>query len=132
MPQEFMFNNRPLKERRRELRNNPTPAEKIIWYKLSNRRLCGQKFSRQYGVGPYILDFYCPKLRLAIELDGSGHKEEETKLYDRDRDQYLKSLHIMTLRFWNSEVEGEIEQVLEKIRIEIGKITAPQVFPYPS
>ena len=66
----YLANNKILKERRRELRRNQTPAEKIVWTFLRSRHLSCLRFVRQYSLGPYILDFYCPKLKLAIELDG--------------------------------------------------------------
>ena len=110
----FLYNNKTLRERRRELRNNQTEEEKLLWSKLQKSRL-GMKFVRQYSVGPYILDFYCPNKRLAIELDGSQHSRDEALLYDRDREEYLEALDIKTMRFKNSEVRIDIERVLNKI-----------------
>ncbi len=111
----FLYNNKTLRERRRELRNNQTEEEKILWAKLKNSQIKGLKFVRQYSVGPYILDFYCPKLRLAVELDGGQHNDIENKLYDQGRDDYLKSVDIRTIRFWNQDVHKNINNVLEKI-----------------
>lgn len=111
----FLYNNKILRERRRELRNNQTEEERILWSKLKNAQIKNLKFVRQYSIGPYILDFYCPKLRLAIELDGGQHNDLENKLYDLDRDDYLKSVDIKTLRFWNHDVYNNINNVLEKI-----------------
>ncbi len=117
----FRFNNKFLKDRRKELRLNQTEAEQRLWSCLSNKQLNGFKFFRQYSVGPYILDFYCSKVRLAIELDGGGHLEPEQKLYDKDREKYLVGSNIRTIRFFNEEVENNIENVLEKISSEIAK-----------
>ena len=75
------YNKKALKERRRELRQNSTPAEKILWKLLRDSKL-GAKFRRQYSVGGYVLDFYCPKLKIAIELLGSVHLSKSAKLYD--------------------------------------------------
>ena len=115
MDTHFLYNNKTLRGRRRELRNNQTDEEKILWAKLKNSKIKGFKFVRQYSVGPYILDFYCPKIRLAIELDGNQHKDMENKLYDQDRDDYLRSMDIKTIRFWNQDINKNINNVLEKI-----------------
>ncbi len=115
MENKFLYNNKVLRDRRRELRNNPTEAEKVLWSHLRKRRVNGLRFLRQYGVGPYILDFFCPKLRLAIELDGSGHAEAETRVYDEERTNYLRVEDIRVIRFWNDDVLKNIEGVLSKI-----------------
>ncbi|MEK7117681.1 MAG: DUF559 domain-containing protein [Patescibacteria group bacterium] len=111
----FRFNNKILKKRRRELRFRLTDAETKLWGLIRNRQINGFKFLRQYSAGPYILDFYCPRLRLAIELDGSGHSESEQVLYDRDRAKYLEALNIICLRFWNHQVLNDEDNVLDKI-----------------
>ena len=92
-----------LKEVRRKLRKSMTEAERMIWARLRNNQL-GQRFLRQYSIGFYIVDFYCPKQHLAIEIDGKYHAEVDTKLYDQERDTYLESLGIKILRFVNDEV----------------------------
>lgn len=119
MDNTFLYNNKILRDRRRDLRNNQTLAELALWSKLKNSQLNGLKFVRQYSVGPYILDFYCPKLRLAIELDGSVHSDNEAKLYDKDRDKYLKSVDIHTIRFWNNEVLKNIGNVFNLLNKQI-------------
>lgn len=73
----------------------------------------GFKFKRQHSIGPYILDFYCPDKKLAIELDGSQHLNN--KEYDQERDNYLLALDIKTVRFWNSEIDANIKGVLHDI-----------------
>jgi very-short-patch-repair endonuclease len=115
----FRFNNKLLKERRKELRVNQTEAEGKLWEKLCNRKLNGFKFYRQYSIGGYIIDFYCPKIRIGIELDGNQHQEKGAKLYDKNRERELEAHNIRIVRFWNSEVENYIEKVLEKISQEI-------------
>ena len=83
---------------------------------LKERRVdYGQKFFRQYSVGSYILDFYCPKTRLAIELDGESHIPNDQKLYDAERTKYLNGNNIKVLRFWNDEVINNIDIVIQKI-----------------
>src|SRR3989344_9347956 len=112
----FTYNDPKLKPRRKELRRDETPEEKALWDKLRRKNL-GHKFSRQYSAGPYILDFYCPEKRLAIELDGSHHLEN--KDYDVERDEYLLLNDIKVLRFWNREVNVNIDKVLERIKVEL-------------
>jgi len=80
MSDNFIYNHKALRERRRELRNNQTPAEKLLWKYISKEKIKGLKFIRQYSAGPYILDFYCSKIRLAIELDGDSHTDPEAKI----------------------------------------------------
>ena len=110
----FLRNDPKLKFRRKELRHNKTKEEKFLWASLRRKNL-GYKFTRQYSIGPYILDFYCPKIRLAVELDGAVHSDKDSKLYDKEREKYLNSVNIKVIRFWNSEVEENIEKVLERI-----------------
>ena len=108
-----MYNDHPQKFRRQELRKKQTETEKILWEKLRNKKLRNIKFYRQYGVGPYILDFFCPKTRLAIELDGEQHKDNID--YDHERKSFLENKDICTLRFWNDEIVNNLEGVLIKI-----------------
>jgi len=110
-------NNLPhLTTRRKQLRNNATSAEKLLWLYLKNSQLDGRKFRRQHSYGPYILDFYCPAERLCVELDGDSHDSPEAQMHDRNRDEYLTSHSIKVLRFRNEEVYARLERVLEKIR----------------
>jgi very-short-patch-repair endonuclease len=111
----FIRNDPKLKKRRKELRHNQTEAEKLLWVQLRNKRLYGVKFFRQYSIGPYVLDFYSPTFRFAIELDGGQHSEEEQKEYDENRSEYLKSHDMEVMRFWNNEVMQNIEGVLVRI-----------------
>jgi len=101
-----------LKPRRRELRRNQTEAEKALWTHLRNKRFYGMKFFRQYSIGPYILDFYSPTLKLAIELDGGQHNQPENKEYDLARSEYLKGQGVEVTRFWDNEVLHDIQSVL--------------------
>jgi very-short-patch-repair endonuclease len=102
-----------MKERRKDLRKSLTPQEYKLWFYLKNNNL-GVKFRRQHGIGPYIVDFYCKKKNLVIELDGSQHLEN--KEYDKERNEYIETLHIKVLRFWNNEIDNNIEGVLMKIQ----------------
>lgn len=104
---------------RRRLRNEATRAELMLWEHLQGKKLKGLKFRRQYGVGPYVVDFYCPKFKLAIELDGDTHYEDDAQENDRERENYIKTYDVHFLRFTNNEVYGNLDGVLEKIREEI-------------
>ena len=111
----YIYNNKKFRERRRGLRNKQTKAERILWWHIGDRRLNDNRFFRQYSVGPYILDFYCPKARLAIELDGETHLPSEQRMYDSERTKYLEANDVKVIRFWNDEIENNLEAVLEKI-----------------
>jgi very-short-patch-repair endonuclease len=92
------------------MRRSMTPAEKKLWDHLRSGRLGGYHFRRQQIIEPYIVDFYCHKSRLVVELDGSSHHNREE--YDRDRDAYLKTQGLRVLRILNTQVDKEIENVL--------------------
>ncbi len=99
---------------RKKLRNNPTKEEVRLWLRLKNKQL-GFKFIRQYSIGSYVVDFYCPQKRLAVELDGGQHNDEKTIVYDRTRTSTLEELDIRVIRFWNGDVYNKIEVVIEEI-----------------
>ena len=105
-----------LKQNRRDLRNNLTPAEASLWKLLKSKQLEGRKFRRQYSVGNYILDFYCTSERLAIELDGAHHFTEEGMKYDEVRTAYLNSVAIRVIRFENKLVFDDPEYILKEIK----------------
>ena len=107
-----IFNQSKFLERRKELRKSPTPQELKLWFYLKGGKL-NFKFRRQQGIGPYIVDFYCKKQNLAIEIDGAQHTE--AKEYDKERTEYMETLGIKVLRFWNSEIDKDIKRVLKKI-----------------
>ncbi len=110
-----IYNKQVFKEKRQLLRKQETPAEKILWARLRGKKLDGWHFHRQFGSGVYILDFYCPKAKLAIELDGQHHMLADKRTYDTERNQYLESLKIKTIRFWNEEVMNNLPDVLKRI-----------------
>jgi very-short-patch-repair endonuclease len=109
------FNRLDLKERRRELRNNPTHAEREMWCGLRKRRLSGYKFRRQHSIGPFIADFYSPALRLVVEIDGATHDDDEQKRYDAKRTEYFLSYGIDEIRFTDGEVFASVDACMEKI-----------------
>jgi len=102
----------------RSLRGDQTDAENLLWLLLRNRRL-GFKFRRQHPVGGYILDFFCHKAGLCIELDGGQHNAPEAVARDTRRTQELRNLGIEVLRFWDHEVFKDTEAVLERIYQEL-------------
>nr|WP_286948597.1 DUF559 domain-containing protein [Pseudomonas sp. UBA6718] len=106
-----------LKENAKTLRIQMTDAETLLWYHLRAHRFMGLKFKRQKPVGRYIVDFVCLEQFLVIELDGGQHMEQADQ--DRERDQYLSERGYRVLRFWNHQVLGETEAVLERIRQEV-------------
>ena len=101
------------------LRKNSTKSEKILWKELRNRKLGGLKFRRQHPMDGFVLDFYCVEYRLGIELDGKIH--EKQKEYDEWRESVLREKKIRILRFTNEEVETDLNGVLEKLKVEIGR-----------
>lgn len=117
----LLNNKKTLKEIRKTLRNSPTPAESELWQQLKGRQLKGKKFRRQHSFGDFILDFYCPEAKLAIELDGAPHYTEEGRLSDRERDAILESYGIKVLRFSNSKLEEELMSVLKIIESYLEK-----------
>jgi adenine-specific DNA methylase len=103
----------------RKLRKEQTDAEKLMWFLLRDRRLAGRKFRRQHPVEPYVLDFYCHELRLAVELDGGQHNMPEGRRHDEKRSKFLVEKGIRVLRFWNHDVLRDTEVVLEAIWNEV-------------
>jgi very-short-patch-repair endonuclease len=116
-----IFNPLKLKTTRKELRNNITEPENILWQRIRNKSL-GTKFRRQHGIGRYIVDFYCQEYALIIELDGDSHFTDEAQEYDQQRDLFMENLGIETLRFTNQDVmkniEGVLLIILEKINLK--------------
>lgn len=110
-----IFNSPILKKKRKELRVNQTDAEGLFWAHLRNKQLNDLKFYRQYSVGKYIVDFYCPAKRLVVEVDGGQHNEDKVKAYDDKRSTYLKERGIKIIRFWNNDVFENLDAVVDEI-----------------
>ncbi len=111
-----LSNSPSLKPLRRRLRTTLTPAEARLWTQLQKRQLAGRKFRRQHSVGCYVLDFYCPQERLAVELDGAAHDHERAVERDEIRTRYLESFGITVLRFENRDVIDNLDGVLRMIQ----------------
>jgi len=109
-----IYNDPKNKNLRKKLRQDQTEAERKVWNIIRGKKF-GYKFFRQYSVGPYILDFFCPVKRLALEIDGCQHNEVRNKIYDSKRTHFLKSKNITVFRFYNNEVLRNIEGVYDKI-----------------
>ncbi len=99
----------------RMLRKNLTPQERVLWKFLRNRQLKGLKFKRQVPIGDYIVDFLCEEKKIIIELDGGQHNFEENILKDYERTEYLKAKGYKVYRFWNNELDENLEGVYQKI-----------------
>jgi very-short-patch-repair endonuclease len=106
-----------------------TFAEKQLWLRLSSKQLRSLKFRRQHGVGPYIVDFYCPEKGIVIEVDGETHADESQRIKDRERERYLKTLGLQVIRYTNQEVLKNLDGVLEDLN---RKVSRDSTSPRPS
>ena len=100
-------------QRAKELRQNMTEAEKILWRRLRANRLNGWHFRRQQIIGKFFADFYCHAAALVIELDGEIHKSQQE--YDAELTELIRDFGIEVIRFTNEEIENQLAQVLQKI-----------------
>ena len=107
--------NKSLKQLSRNLRRNMTDAERLLWSKIRSKQLKGFQFYRQKIIGNYIADFYCPKSKLVIEVDGGQHYSAEGKEKDRARYDYMTGAGITVVRFSDREVLKNLDSVLEEI-----------------
>lgn len=110
-----IFNRKNQKGLRQKLRNNATVAEKLLWSKLKGSQT-GFKFRRQHGIGKYIVDFCCPKLKLVIEIDGDSHFLDETaKEKDRQRELYIHNQGFTIKRYNNIDIQSNLIGVLDDL-----------------
>jgi very-short-patch-repair endonuclease len=119
------YGNRELVIRARVLRNNMTRAEIILWSRLREKKINGYKFRRQQPIFDYIVDFYCPKLKFIIEVDGEIHFLPEKTNYDSKRDKILKINGYHIIRLTNLEIETELDSTINKIILHIDEILSP-------
>jgi len=114
---------RKMLEAARDFRKNPTPSEALLWKALRGKKLNGIKFRRQQPIGPFIVDFYAPILRLVIEIDGPVHQQQHEA--DQTRQMILESLDIKVLRFSADKVEDDMDAVLTTICLVASVILIP-------
>ena len=119
-----LFNRISENEKRRKLRREMTKAETLLWIQLKGKQICRCKFRRQFSIGSYILDFYCPELNLAIEVDGYTHLDEEEVEYDKHRQLEIETLGIQFLRFWNYEIYDDMYNVIDRIKTKVRELMA--------
>ena len=112
---------KPIFQRAEELRKNPTHTELLLWQYLKANQL-GVRFKRQHPIWMYIADFYCHRLRLVIEVDGSIHKAEDVKESDKIREEDIISFGIKVVRFNNDEIKNDVESVVEKIKAIVNEL----------
>ena len=108
-----IYYNPKLKQLARNLRNNSTLSEVLLWNQLKQKQILGYQFYRQKPIGEYIVDFFCAKLKLVIEIDGESHFDRENQ--DNKRTLFLESLGLSVIRFGDNEVKQDLENVLNKI-----------------
>jgi len=119
-----LYNLKYLTKTRKFLRSQPVKAEWLMWSKLKRKQL-GYKFRRQYSVGIYIIDFYCPELKLVVEADGATHSSSKEIVYDKNREEYLKKFGIKIKRYNNLEIFNNLEMVASDIKNYCDKIKIP-------
>ncbi len=120
-----------LKAYARELRSNQTDCEKKLWHGLRRKQVLGIQFYRQKPIGEYIVDFYAPKARIVIEVDGGQHFLEEEQKKDSARDLFLTAQGLTVLRFHNREVIESLEGILKKIFLTVEGRIRNQIPPDP-
>ena len=108
------YNKKSEQEKRRQLRNNMTYCEKLLWMYLRKKQM-GYRFLRQYSVDQYVIDFYCPELKIAVESDGDVHDLPEQKAHDEDRQENLEKFGITFVRIKNEELLGNSNKAFAKI-----------------
>jgi very-short-patch-repair endonuclease len=117
----MLLYNSELKHHARALRKRMTDTEIRLWARLRLKRLNGYPFQRQRIIGNYIVDFYCPRAKLVIEVDGGQHNSSENMLPDKRRDNYLKSKRLTVLRFADTDVLVNTEVVIQQILLHLEK-----------
>ncbi len=113
----------------RNLRNQSTDAERLLWSRLRDRRLMGLKFRRQCPIGKYIVDFVCKERNLIIEIDGGHHQEQQVA--DLCRTEWLISRGFSVIRYWNNQVLQDTDSVLESILMTLERGSYPHPHPLP-
>ena len=99
----------------KSMRHAATDAENLMWQRLRAKQFMNLKFRRQHVIKPYIVDFYCHEIGLVIELDDGQHNTEDGRAYDVERTQFLEALGLTVVQYWNSDVLGRVDVVLEDL-----------------
>jgi very-short-patch-repair endonuclease len=107
--------------RRRSFRKSMSKAEIVLRKHISRKHMKGFKFRRQYSVNQYVIDFYCPELKFAIEIDGDSHFNDISERYDKERQRFIESFGIRFMRFTNNDIYDNIDDVLQTIYIWISE-----------
>ncbi|MGD0590314.1 MAG: endonuclease domain-containing protein [Bacteroidota bacterium] len=110
-----IFNKHEMKTRRQELRREMTEAEELLWARIRNRQINGCKFRRQYSIGAYVVDFYSPENKIAIEIDGSSHDRADAIEYDKNRQEEIETLGIRVVRFTNKNVLSNLDMIIKQL-----------------
>ena len=121
MKRRILLYNGKLKNRARVLRKNMTESERELWSRLRGKQLLGVQFYRQKPIGNFIVDFFAPKAKLVVEVDGSQHAEEDNRSRDKHLDEYLASRGFKVLRFNSREVLNRTDSVVNSIYRSIGE-----------
>jgi len=106
----------------RELRKNETEAEKSIWSKLNKNQVIGLQFRRQHPINIFIADFYCPRLKLVIEVDGSIHEITEYQDHDIGRSEFMNDYGITVIRFTNKQILNDLDGTVNQIEITVKEL----------
>jgi very-short-patch-repair endonuclease len=113
----------------RRLRRHQTDAERLLWFRLRDRRLAGWKFKRQVPIDRFIVNFFCPEAKLILVLDGGQHEGESAR--DANRAAILESMGYLVMRFWNNDVTRNIDGVLQEILSTVYQARACPPHPTP-
>jgi very-short-patch-repair endonuclease len=124
-----LYNKTKNKEKRRDLRKAQTKEELIFWAHVKDRRFHGYKFRRQYSIGNYVADFYCPELKLVVEIDGGQHYEKSIIEKDLLRTGFFEGLGIKVKRYTNVDIKNNLAGALDDLLEICKEITSPQPSP---
>jgi very-short-patch-repair endonuclease len=126
-----IFNKSTVKKLRQNLRNKSVVSERLLWQKIRKKQI-DYKFRRQVSVDKYIVDFYCPQLKLVIEVDGAHHETEEEVAKDKERQFYLESLGLIVKRYLNKDIKENLSGVLVDLSDLCKKLSSKSTPPCPS
>ncbi len=117
-----IHNRREMRDRRRQLRGEMPICERRLWQCLRGKKICDVRFHRQHSIGSYVVDFYAPSVRLAVEVDGESHESAEGQQSDRERTQWLERQGVNVLRVKNEDVVERIGEVVSRIEEEVRRL----------